>query len=97
MDSIAVRISGCVFALVGGSRTDVPSADYFADEVPVAVAGARHDRSGMSEVPPFSVWRLTAIGAQCRPGHGRHFDLTEEELSRYVVSGEITILEGICP
>jgi hypothetical protein len=95
MDSIAVRISGCVFASVGGSRTDVPSADYYADEVPVAVA--RHDRFGMPEVPLFSVWRLTAIGAQCGPAHRHHFDLTDEELSRYVVSGEITILEGIWP
>ena len=97
MDSIALRISGCVSASVGGSRMDVPSADYYADEVPVAVAGAGHARFKASDVAPLSVWRLTAMVARAGSAHGRHFDLTEEELSRYVVSGEITILEGICP
>jgi hypothetical protein len=92
-----MRISGHVSASVGDVRIVVPGADYYADEMPAPVVGAGGDGSGISDIPPLPVWRLRAMQPQRVPAAVREFDLTGAELSHYVVGGEITILDELCP
>jgi hypothetical protein len=95
MDAIAVRISGPVSASIGNARVVVPSADYYARQTPGAVDTA--GGFGTSDVPPLPVWKLRAMDPGSAAPGVEEFDLTDRELSQYVVGGEITMLEDICP